>query len=150
MPQVTTLEPGTDKKHFYTPSQAAKLLDRSVHQIDRLVSERKLVASTDKGLIGEVAGPGRRPNQVIEAAGVDRLRDDLLTRIGVKDELDSIRAERDELRQASETEVLALRGRVAELEEQLASVVRAIDLRLQADQEFIRALRVRSAIDSGS
>ena len=147
---MSTLEPGTDKKRFYTPSQAAELLDKSVHQIDRLVSDGKLVASTDKESIATIAGPGRRPNQVIEAAGVDQLHEALLTRIGVKDELDSIRAERDELRRASEAEVLVLRGRVAELEEQLASIVRAIDLRLQADQEFIRALRVRSALDSGS
>lgn len=87
-----------------------------------------------------------------DANSAIRLRQhvEMLARMGVKDELDSLRAERDQLREASEGESLALRGRVAEVEEQLASVIRAIELRLESDQEFIRALRIQRVTSSGS
>jgi hypothetical protein len=144
---------GPDGVRYYAPSTAAKRIGATPRQIDTLIRP-KLDRSTplrftrDPVVLALHRGPGRHPSYLVAADDVERIRNELLRDLGVAQQIDTLQAEVIAVRAAWEREVLPLRQRVSDLEEQRVATLQAFERRLdatiaqsEADREFLRALR---------
>lgn len=140
--------PGPNGTRYLPPSVAARRLNKSTRQIDGLVGRQELGSTRDGAILKLAKGPGRRPAYLVLAADVDDYQAKLLDDMGVLARLQKAEATVESVRSSWERETIALRARVAALEEQAEAILSAVDLRFratrlqaEADAEFVRALR---------
>ena len=139
-----------DGIRYYSPSLAARMLDRTSRQIESLVEQRQLGTTQDPLLLKQLSGPGRRPRYLVPAEDIDRMRRELLDRLGVAEELEQLKLELASAREAWEQETLELLTRATRLEEANRAILEAVEQRLvastahlQADRQFLLALRAQ-------
>lgn len=145
---------GPDGTRYYTPASAGRRIGKTARQVDTLVTgsaddpTTALRSTRDPALVSLHRGRGRPPGYLVLADDVERMRTELLHLLGVDDEISALRSELVEVRAAWEREVLPLRTRLSQLEEEKVAILNAVEKRLDAaitqadaDREFLRALR---------
>jgi hypothetical protein len=113
-----------------------------------------LRSTRDPALLELHRGSGRPPKYLLAADDVERMRCELLRALGVDQEIAVLRSTLADVREAWEREVVPLRARVSDVEEQKNAILKAVEKRLdatvaqaEADREFLRAASTSSGAD---